>query len=484
MNNFMDEDFLLDTDTAQMLYHTYASQLPIIDYHCHIDAGEIASDKRYENITQLWLGADHYKWRAMRSCGISERLITGSASDYDKFEAFCSAMPSLIGNPLYHWSHLELKRYFGYEGVLSPETCEEVWELTGEKLTSDPEMSARGIMKKSNVRLICTTNDPCETLENHIAIKEDKEFDIEVLPAFRPDKCLYIERPSFVPYIREFSEASGVEIKDFASLCEVLSNRIQYFNVLGCRTADHSFEDTVIFDGGVSASQAESIAEIVFRKALAGEKIDADVARIYRSALIRVLAKQYVKYGWVMQVHFGALRNVSPAMFGVLGADAGYDTIHGGSGRIASLAAMLGALEAEGILPRTILYSLNPSENAAVSALIGCFQHTGDDMEGLTCPPRMQQGSAWWFNDNLEGIRAQLTTLATQSALGKFVGMTTDSRSFLSYTRHEYFRRILCSVIGGYVERGEYPLDIDSLAQMTCDICYNNTKDFFGFRIV
>ncbi|MBQ9510826.1 MAG: glucuronate isomerase [Clostridia bacterium] len=483
MNNFMDDDFLLDTETARMLYHTYASQLPIIDYHCHIDAKEIAEDKRYENITQLWLGADHYKWRAMRSCGISERLITGDASDYEKFEAFCSAMPYLIGNPLYHWSHLELKRYFGFEGVLSPETCYDVWELTKEKLQS-PEMSARGIMKMSNVKLICTTNDPSESLEHHIAIREDKDFDISVLPAFRPDKCLYVERDGFAKYIKDFSTAAGVEIKDFKTLCEVLANRIQYFNVLGCRASDHSLEDSVVFDVSVSAGQAESIADIVFKKAMAGEGIDSDTARIYRSALMRFLAKQYTKYGWVMQLHFGAMRNVSPMMFSLLGADAGYDTIHAGSGRIASLASMLGALEAESALPRTILYSLNPAENTAVAALVGCFQRTGEELEGLSCMPKMQQGSAWWFNDNIDGMRAQLTTFANQSALGKFIGMTTDSRSFLSYTRHEYFRRIFCSVLGGYVERGEYPLDVDTLAQMVCDVCYNNTKDYFDFRVI
>lgn len=479
----MDEDFLLDSDTAQMLYHSYASQMPIIDYHCHIDASEIAEDKRYENITQLWLGADHYKWRAMRSCGICERLITGNASDYDKFEAYCSAMPSLIGNPLYHWSHLELQRYFGFDGVLSPETCELVWNMTKEKL-AEPGMSARGLMKQSNVSLICTTNDPTDSLESHITIKEDKDFDISVLPAFRPDKAFYVERREFAGYINHFSEVAGVEIKDFATLCDILKKRIQYFDVLGCRTADHGLDDTVVFDPGVSAAQADSVADIVFRRAMAGEIIDVETARIYRSALMRMLSKQYVKLGWIMQLHFGALRNVSPMMMNLLGPDSGYDTIHGGTGRIASLAAMLGTLEAEYILPKTILYSLNPAENAPVAALIGCFQRTSDELEGFNCLPKIQQGSAWWFNDNIEGIRAQLTTLATQSALGKFVGMTTDSRSFLSYTRHEYFRRILCSVIGGYVERGEYPLDVDTLAQMVCDISYNNTKDYFGFRVV
>lgn len=483
MNNFMDDNFLLDSDMAQLLYHNYASDMPIIDYHCHIDAEDIAADRRWENITQLWLGADHYKWRAMRACGICERLITGGASDYDKFEAYCSAMPYLIGNPLYHWSHLELQRYFDYDGVLSPETCEKVWNLTKEKLSS-PDMSARGLMRKSNVKLICTTNDPADTLESHIAIKEDPGFDIQVLPAFRPDKSFYAERKDFIPYINNFSEEAGVEIKDFPTLCDILGKRIQYFDVLGCRTADHGMDDPILFDGSVSASQAYSVAEIVFRRAIAGETIDPETARIYRSALIRVLAKEYTRRGWVMQLHFGAMRNVSPTMLRAIGVDSGYDAIHGGTGRIASLASMLGALESESILPRTVVYSLNPNDNVPLAALIGCFQHTGDETEGLCCLPKMQQGSAWWFSDNADGIRNQLTSLATQQALGKFVGMTTDSRSFLSYTRHEYFRRILCSVLGGYVERGEYPLDIDTLAQTVCDICYNNTKDFFEFRLI
>ena len=475
---FIDEDFLLDSEIAKALYHNYAEKLPIIDYHCHIEAGEIASDKRYDNITQVWLGGDHYKWRAMRSCGIPEEMITGGASDYDKFKAYCSVMPSLIGNPLYHWSHLELKRYFGFDGVLSPDTCDEVWKLSSERLAS-PDMSVRGIMKQSGVSLICTTNDPCETLEHHIAIKEDKNFDIDVLPAFRPDKSLYVERKSFAPYIGVLSDACGTDIKDFGTLCAVLKKRIEYFNALGCRTSDHALDDTVLFDGSASAQRADAIADVVFKRAMADEPIDIESARIYRSALMRVLAGEYTKHGWVMQLHFGALRNTSKVMFAKLGADTGYDTIHGG-GRTASLAEMLSALEEEEILPRTIIYSLNPAENAAVAALIGCFQRS----DGKTRMPKIEQGSAWWFNDNIEGMKAQMTTLATQSALGKFIGMTTDSRSFLSYTRHEYFRRILCSLLGGYVERGEYPLDIESLAQMVCDICYNNTKNFFGFSIL
>lgn len=482
MKPFMDENFLLDSDVAQLLYHHYAAEMPIIDYHCHVSPKEIAENKKYANITEIWLGGDHYKWRAMRSCGLPERVITGDASDYEKFEAFASALPSLIGNPLYHWSHLELKRYFGYDGILSPETCGEVWNLANEKLASD-EMSVRGIIKKSNVKLLCTTDDPADSLDSHIALAEDKSFDVKVLPAFRPDRAMNVAAPDFKEYIATLSEASGIEIMDIVSLCDALERRIEFFDALGCRTADHGFDDAVVFDDTKSAAQALSIADVTIKRALVGEKIDAEMTRIYKSALIRFLGREYVKHGWVMQIHFGAMRSPNTVMKNLLGPDTGYDAING-TNCIYALSRLLDTLNTENALPRTILYSLNPSDNAALAVLIGSFQYTSDESEGLSCLPKMQHGSAWWFNDHIGGMRAQLENLASLSALGKFVGMLTDSRSFLSYTRHEYFRRVLCSVIGGYVERGEYPLDMDTLAQMVCDICYNNTKDFFGFSIV
>ncbi len=483
MREFMNEDFLLENDVAKVLYENYAQVMPIIDYHCHIEASEIAENKKWENITQLWLGADHYKWRAMRSCGVSERLITGDATDYEKFEAFCSIVPYLMGNPIYHWSHLELKRYFDYDGIIRPETCDEIWNLTKEKLES-ADFSAQSLVKRSNVALICTTNDPTDSLVEHIAIKEDKNFDVPVIPAFRPDKCLKVDQAGFKAYIEKMSEMAGVEVKDYSTMLDILAKRIEYFDVLGCRTSDHSMEDTVMFDSTVSAAQADSVAEIVFKRAVAGEEIDKETARIYRSSLIRFLGRQYSDRDWIMQIHFGALRNVSDVMFSKIGPDSGYDMIHGGSGRIASAAAMLNALEKDNSLPKTVLYSLNPAENTAVSTLVGCFQHTSDESEGLINMPKMQQGCAWWFNDHLRGIKEILSTISEGSALGKFIGMTTDSRSFLSYTRHEYFRRILCSYIGDLVEKGNYPMEIDTLAQMVCDICYNNAKDYFGFKIV
>lgn len=477
---FMDEDFLLTNEVGSMLYHNYASTMPIIDYHCHVSAKEIADNKKYENITELWLGGDHYKWRAMRSCGQPERVITGDASDYEKFEAFCACMPSLIGNPLYNWSHLELKRYFDYDGVISPQTCAEIWDLTSRRLADD-DMSVRGIIEKSNVALICTTDDPADSLEYHIALHNDDTFRTKVLPAFRPDKAMKVQAPDFKDYIVKLGNVCGVEIKDFTTLCKVLLTRIEYFDALGCRTADHAFDPKTIFDVTTTLSRAMSISEIAFKKAMAGEVIQDDIALAYRSALIRILAAEYTRRGWVMQIHMGVIRNPNSVMFSKLGPDSGYDTI--GTIDVLSLKAMLDDLNNSDSLPRTILYSINPNDNAALATLIGSFQFTSDEAEGLRCMPKMQHGSAWWFNDHRDGMKSQLKNLANLSSLANFVGMLTDSRSFLSYTRHEYFRRVLCDVLGEYVTNGEYPLDVDALAQMTCDICYNNTKDYFGFSL-
>lgn len=479
--SFMDEDFLLDSEMARILYHNYAEQMPIIDYHCHVSPREIAEDKRYENITQVWLYGDHYKWRAMRSCGVAERLITGDASDYDKFRAYACILPNLIGNPLYHWTHLELKRYFGYDGVLGPDTCDEVWKLTCDKLAEE-NMSARGIIMQSNVKLICTTDDPADSLEYHVALREDETFPVKVLPAFRPDKSVNVAAPGFADYMKTLGETAGVEIKDFAMLCDVLSKRIVFFNALGCRTADHAL-DTFAFDRKLSFGQSVSIADVVFKRALVGDKIDPEMENIYKAALLRFLCREYVKYGWVMQIHMGVYRGANSVMQEKLGPDTGYDMIRGES-VVTAVQGLLDAVNSDGALPKTILYSINPADNAAIGTMIGCFQYTTEESEGFDwAMPHMQQGSAWWFNDNLAGMKAQLESLANLSALGKFVGMLTDSRSFLSYTRHEYFRRILCSFIGGLVESGQYPADMDTLAQKICDISFNNTKDFFEFNV-
>jgi len=473
MKKFMDKDFLLSSDPASALFHSYAEKLPIIDYHCHVSPAEIAQDKRYSNITELWLSGDHYKWRAIRSNGIDEKYVTGDASDYEKFAAYAKTMPRLIGNPLYHWTHLELQRYFDCDLILSEKTVDEIWELTSEKLAS-PDMSVRGLIKKSNVELLCTTDDPADSLEHHAAIAKDDTFSTQVLPAFRPDKGMNIERKGIADYIAKLSEAAGVKITDLESLKDAYIKRLDHFESLGCRTADHGYDDYVKF-----VKPNSHMADEAFMKALEtdGKGISEEEAALYKCEMMRFFGAEYAKRGWVMQVHFGVMRNPNSVQFARLGPDTGYDTI-GGEACIMDLAKMLDMLNSDGALPRTILYSINPCDNAAIGTLIGSFQYA--DGSGM---PRIHQGSAWWFNDNNDGMRAQMKSLANLSVFGNFLGMLTDSRSFTSYPRHEYFRRILCDVIGGWVENGEYPADVETLGQLVCDICYNNTKDFFGFKI-
>lgn len=470
MKTFMGKNFLLNTDTAKTLYHNYAAELPIIDYHCHVSPREIAEDKRYNNITELWLGGDHYKWRALRSCGIPENCITGSASDYEKFAAYASVMPMLIGNPLYHWSHLELKRYFGYDGILNAETCDTVWELCNDKLAGS-EMSVRRIIKNSRVERLCTTDDPCDTLEYHAALAGDDSFDVAVLPAWRPDKGVNIERAGWKEYIGRLAEISGTDIADIDSLKAAFARRLDYFAAHGCLTADHGIDDTIPF---LPADNPHMSAE-VFTKVFNGFRPSAGETAVFKTEMLCFFASEYKKRGWVMQLHFGVLRNVSDVMFKKLGPDTGFDVI-GARPSVTELAGLLGLMEKRGALPRTLLYSVNPTDNAAIGALCGAFQ---TDSEGGM--PRVMQGSAWWFNDHHAGMRQQMTALASLSAFGRFLGMLTDSRSFISYPRHEYFRRILCDIIGGWVENGEYPADIDSLAELVMNICYNNTKAFFRF---
>ena len=468
---FMGRNFLLDSEVAKVLFHEYAEKLPIIDYHCHVPAKEIAEDRRCSNITELWLGGDHYKWRAMRSCGIDERYITGDASDFEKFKAYASCMPKLIGNPLYHWSHLELQRYFGYDGVLSEETAEEIWELTSDMLSGD-DMSVKNLIARSNVELLCTTDDPVDSLEYHRTIKEDEGFPVAVLPAWRPDKGLNCDRAGYRDYISKLDETSGVPITDLASLKAAYMKRMDFFAENGCRVADHGVDGQI---PGLALKEEE--VDKIFRRALDsnGTGITRGEADALRFEMLKFFAAEYSRRGWVMQIHFAVLRNVNPLMFKALGPDSGYDVI-GGRVSITELASLFGEIMKTSPLPRTVIYSINPSDNAAVAALVGAFQQS--DGSGMA---RMMQGSAWWFNDNIDGMVAQMRNLANMSAFGNFLGMLTDSRSSISYPRHEYFRRILCSLIGEWVEEGLYPLDIDSLAQLVTDICYNNTKAFFGF---
>ena len=476
MKSFLSEDFMLKSETAKILYFNSAENIPITDYHCHINPKDIAEDKKYSNIAEIWLTCgDHYKWRAIRTNGYDEKYVTGDASDYEKFSAWANTLPKCIGNTLYIWAHMELKKYFGYTGSLNAENLDYVWNLCNEKLTSrDNIMSARSIMKNSNVKLICTTDDPADSLEYHKMIKADKSFDIRVLPAFRPDKGLHIEKPGFVEYIKKLSETSQTDITDMKSLFDAYSKRLDYFVSLGCKTADNGFENIPF-----RRENSDITADCVLKKALDNQKLSQEETDIYKTELILFLAGEYHKRNLVMQIHFGVGRNNSDRLFKLHGPDAGADNI-GGFNCISQLSKLLNELDKNNILPKTVLYSINPTDNAALVALMGCFQNNDCDIKpGGT--GKLQHGSAWWFNDNNTGMREQLINLANNSLLANFIGMLTDSRSFLSYTRHDYFRRILCDVIGDYVESGEYPNDMSYLSSMVSDICYNNTNNYFGF---
>lgn len=466
MRAFMDEDFLLQSETARRLYHDYAEPMPIIDYHCHIDPREIAEDRRFDNIAQVWLGGDHYKWRMIRSNGVPEEEITGAADDRVKFQRFAEALEKAIGNPMYHWTHLELKRYFGYDGVLNGETAEQVWQLCNEKLRNDPDMTVRGLIRRSRVAVIGTTDDPADTLEYHAAIRREVT-DFRVVPSYRPDKAVNVHKPGFAAYIARLGEANGVSIRTAADVQTALSKAMDRFAALGCRASDHGV-DYVMY----RPAPAEAV-EAAFRKGMAGEPLTVEETEAYQTAMLLFCGREYARRGWAMQIHFCVQRNVNTDLFERIGPDAGCDCI---STRECSgaLTALLDALDRTHELPKTILYSLNPADNALIGSVIGSFQGTG-------AAGKLQFGSAWWFNDHKPGMEKQLTDLATLSLLGNFIGMLTDSRSFLSYTRHEYFRRILCNLIGGWVENGEYPADLPALGRLVQGIAYNNAKAYFGF---
>lgn len=467
MRAFMDKDFLLETETAKKLFHGYAENMPIIDYHCHISPKEIAQDIHFDTITQVWLGGDHYKWRLMRSNGVEEYYITGDAPDREKFQKWAESLERAIGNPLYHWSHLELRRYFGYEGVLNGETAEEVWQLCNEKLRQ-PEMSARNLIIQSKVTHLCTTDDPADTLEWHKIIRDDQSFPVQVLPAWRPEAAMKIGSLDFVNYMKRLGNAAGVEINSFRTLKEALKIRLAFFEEMGCRASDHSLDYAMY----VPASEEE--VEQIFAKAFNGEAISYEDGLKYKTAFLLFIGKEYKRLGWAMQLHYGVKRDNNQKLYRSFGPDAGVDCIDNHTPS-AQLADLLNALDCEDALPKTILYSLNPIDNAAIGSIIGCFQNS-------ECRAKIQQGSAWWFNDNKQGMIDQMTSLANLGVLGNFIGMLTDSRSFISYPRHEYFRRILCNLIGGWVENGEYPDDEKRLGALVQDICYNNTKKYFEFQ--
>jgi len=464
MKRFLCEDFLLKTETAKRLYHTVARDLPIIDYHCHVSPQEIFEDRRFQNITEVWLSGDHYKWRLMRAGGVDEYYITGDAPAREKFQKFAQALPKAMGNPLYHWCHLELKNYFGYEGVLNGETAQEVWELTCRKL-QEPAFSVRGLIKKSNVAFIGTTDDPVDSLQWHKKLAEDESFDTVVAPTFRPDKALNIEKPDWRAYIASLSRVCQMEITDIESLKAALEKRIEHFDDHGCRASDHGLDHMVF-------RPVEGAAQGIMKKALAGQSVTEEEAEIFKTELLLFCAQCYARKGWVLQLHYNCLRNPNTAEFARLGPDTGFDAI-GPRSAADTLPGFLDALYAKGCLPKTILYSLNAADNAFLDTLIGSFQ-------GTDVPGKLQHGSAWWFNDNKTGMTEQLTSLANLSILGNFVGMLTDSRSFLSYTRHEYFRRVLCDLIGSWVENGEYPDSEKDLRQIVSGICYYNAKRYFS----
>lgn len=465
---FLDDNFLLNTQTARQLYHEAAAVRPIIDYHCHIDPKEIWEDRRYDNITQVWLGGDHYKWRLMRSAGVEEKFITGDAGDHEKFIAWAGVLGKAIGNPLYHWSHLELRRFFGYEGVLNRDTAETVWNLCNEKLRSEG-YSVRGLIERSHVETICTTDDPADDLQWHEKLAADETFGTAVLPAWRPDKAMGVEQEGYLDYLKRLEDASGVRIDSFASLKQALKIRMEYFHAHNCRLSDHGLPCIMY------APADENEIERIFAQRLAGRMPSPQEEEQFRHAFLLFMAGEYKRYGWVMQLHYGVRRNNNGPMYRALGPDTGFDCVNNNVSS-ADTAAFLGALADGGILPKTILYSLDTNDNAAIDTIIGCFQN--EEAVGY-----IQHGSAWWFNDHLDGMTSQIRSLASLGYLAGFVGMLTDSRSFLSYPRHEYFRRILCRVLGEWVEEGMYPDDMETLKEIVSDISYGNAKRYFGFAV-
>lgn len=463
----MDKNFLLYNETAIKLYNNYAKDMPIIDYHCHLNPQEIFENKKFKNITEAWLYSDHYKWRAMRTNGIDERFITGDASDYEKFMAWAETMPMVMGNPLYHWTHLELQRYFGIHDILNKKTAPAIWNKTNE-LLNGKGFGARDLINKSNVKILCTTDDPTDSLEYHIKLKEDTEFNVKVLPALRPDKGLQINANDFNVWVKKLEGVYKNSINDYNQFLKALESRVKFFHSVGCRISDHGFSSLTY----VEPSRQE--VEYIFKKALKGQKVTKKEEDMYVIYTLQFLGRLYSELGWTMQLHIGALRNNNTKMFTKLGPDSGFDSIN--DERVAcSISRLLDSLEVKSVLPKTILYTLNPKDNYVLSAMIGNFQEA-------KVPGKIQFGSAWWFLDNKDGMVEQMKTLANTGLLSRFVGMLTDSRSFLSYTRHEYFRRILCNLMGRWVEDGEVPADMEFLGGIVEGICFKNAKEYFNIN--
>ncbi len=451
--SIINDSFMLKNETAKELYNA-VKDLPIIDYHCHLQPAQIAENHRFKNAFDLFLSGDHYKWRQMRTFGIDEEYITGNASDYEKFKAFAKTMPYLIGNPLYHWTHLELKRYFDIDEMLSEETCDMIWEKCNEKLSQD-DFCAQSLITKSNVEVICTTDDPADDLCWH---EKMKDFSTKILPTFRPDKVVEITKDTFLPYL----EAQN--ITDYNQLLSWIEERIRYFHSKGCRLSDHGLDYVPYGEGDAKA---------VFDKKLSGKEITSDEAEAYKTAIVAHCARLYSDLGWTLQLHVGAIRNNNAKMYAKLGADTGFDSINDIC--IAEkMSKFLDLLNKEDKLPKTILYCLNPKDNYVLGTMLGNFQSA--PFKG-----KIQFGSGWWFNDNRDGMVEQMKALSNLGMISCFVGMLTDSRSFVSYPRHEYFRRIMCNLLGTWVEDGEYPKDMKMLTKIASDICYYNAKNYFGF---
>lgn len=469
MKTFLTEDFLLTTDFAKTLYHQYAKNLPIIDYHCHLSPQDIANNRQFENITKIWLEGDHYKWRAMRTLGINEKYITGNGSDAEKFEQWAYAVPYTMRNPLYHWTHLELKRYFDIDELLSPETGNNIYKTCSDKLNT-PEYYTRRLLTKMNVETVCTTDDPADTLEHHQKIKKDN-FSVKILPTFRPDKAYAVENPvTYLEYLKKLELTANTEIIDFNTLLEALSKRIDFFHDTGCRLADHGLEQLYYPN---PYSTADLAINHIFHKLLNKDSLNLEEIQYFKYRTLVELGRLYHKKGWTQQFHLGALRNTNQRMLGKLGPDTGFDSI-GDFSQSVALSKFLNELDSTDQLAKTILYNLNPADNEVMGTMIGNFN------DGTT-KGKVQYGSAWWFLDQKDGMEKQINALSNLGLLSCFIGMLTDSRSFLSYPRHEYFRRILCNLIGKDVANGELPADEKWLGKLVSDICYNNAKAYFKF---
>ena len=466
---FIDDDFVLQSKAARRLYHDYAEQMPIYDYHCHLPAELIANDHQFENITQLWLYGDHYKWRAMRTNGVNERYCTGDATDWEKFEKWAQTVPSTLRNPLYHWTHMELKNPFGVDNkLLNGDTAKEIYDHCN-SLLQKPEYSVRGLLRKFNVKLVCTTEGPLDTLEHHKKIAAEG-LDFNVHTAFRPDKALLADDLEFLNgWIDKLSKVADVDIKSFSDLLEALKKRHDFFGENGCRLSDYGI------DHAYAEDYTQSEVDKIFTKIRANQQLSPDEILKYKSAVLYECCLMDAKAGWVMQLHLGAMRNNNTRMFNNLGPDTGFDSI-GDLPQAASLAKFLDSLDAKDKLPKTILYNLNPADNEMIATMLGNFQ------DG-SVPGKLQYGSGWWFLDQKDGMEKQMTALSNLGLLSRFVGMVTDSRSFLSFPRHDYFRRVLCNLLGSDAEQGLVPADYDLLGSMVQDICFNNAARYFPMQL-